>query len=213
MLDQLATELEEGERDDSARELADGLFDKGRLLNSNYRYAEAAVELARALELQQNAARPGPWGPTGLELAWSLYSMGEAERAAALVGESLPRTPRQDNRELLARAYGSLARINRARGEFGQAAEARQRQSELTDGSAAEAHLLLDMAADARARFGAGSAEAERLLRRSRQAAAAADDLLAEQRANLQLCLLAAERDREAGCPGTESDANTTVDS
>jgi CHAT domain-containing protein/tetratricopeptide (TPR) repeat protein len=206
MLDQLAAELAEGELGDTALELADGLFDKGRLLNNNYRYAEAAAELARALELQQSAPRPRPWGPTGLELAWSLYSMGEAEAAAALIRESLPRTPLQDNRELLARAYGSLARISLARGNFGEAGEARRRQADLTEEGTAEANLLFHMAADARLRSGSGSAEAERLLRRSRQSAAAAGDLLAEQRAGLQLCLLTMERDRTATCSGAESD-------
>jgi CHAT domain-containing protein/tetratricopeptide (TPR) repeat protein len=202
MLDQLAAGLEEGEQDATAFELSEGLYDKGRLLNANFRYAEAAVELRRALALQRGS-RAQRWGPTGLELAWALYSLGDAEGAAVLIQESLPRTPLRDHRELLARAYGSLARISAVRGEYRQASEARQRQREFA-GSTAQAALLFSMATDARLRHGPGSGEAERLLRRSREAAMVAGDALSERRAGLQLCLLAAEQGRSGRCADSE---------
>jgi CHAT domain-containing protein/tetratricopeptide (TPR) repeat protein len=211
MLDQVAAELEEGQRDDAQSELAEGLFEKGRLLNSNYRYGEAAVALARALELWKGAEGSEPWGPTGLELAWSLYSMGNADGAASLIRESLSRTPLQGNRDLLARAYGSLARSSLARGEYEEAAEARERQAELTGDGPPRARLLFSMATDARLRFGPGSAEAERLLQRSRQAAVAVGDRLAEQRCGLQICLLAVERGQADACSDAEIAASYTA--
>jgi len=211
MLDQVAAELEEGQRDDAQGELAEGLFEKGRLLNSNYRYAEAAVALARALELQKGGEGSEPWGPTGLELAWSLYSMGDADGAASLIRESLSRTPLQGNRHLLARAYGSLARSSLARGDHEEAAAARERQADLTGDGPPRAALLFSMAADARLRFGPGSGEAERLLQRSRQAAVAVGDRLAEQRCGLQICLLAIERGQAAACSDAEIGASYTA--
>jgi CHAT domain-containing protein len=207
MLDQLAADLEGGAEEATALELAEGLYDKGRLLNANYRHAEAAVELRRALELQRGGGGGPVLVPTGLELAWSLYSMGDVEGAAGLIQESLQRTLRLDHRELLARAYGSLARISAVRGEFPEASAARQRQGELTDGGAARAALLFSMAMDARLRYGPGSAEADRLLRRSREAAMDAGDALAERRASLQLCLLDAERGQPGRCTAAETGA------
>ncbi len=204
MLDQLAAELEQGEEGSTALDLAEGLYEKGRLLNDNYRYAEAAVELERALELQRGSGAGPALGRTGLELAWSLYSMGDAEPAAGLIQELLPRTPSRDHRDLLARAYGSLARISVVRGEFQQAAAARQRQEELTGGGATRAALMFSMATDARLRYGPGSTEAERLLGLSREAATAAGDVLGERRASLQLCVLAAERGRSGSCSDAE---------
>ncbi|RPH95581.1 MAG: CHAT domain-containing protein, partial [Lysobacterales bacterium] len=200
MLDDIAGELAAGPQAEAALELADRLLEKGRLLNANYRYRDAASELARALELQQASAANRSWGPTGLELAWARYSLGRAEEAIALIQEALPRTPPEGNAELLARAYGSLANMHRARGRFEQAAQARETQGTLVGEGEGRAELLFETAMDARQRHGPASREAREMLRWSRQAAAGEGDRLTEARAALQLCLLGAEGGGEPAC-------------
>jgi CHAT domain-containing protein len=200
MLDEASGELAAGPQDDAARELADRLLEKGRLLNATYRYRDAADELARALELQQANAANRSWGPTALELAWAQYSLGRTDEAIALIQEALPRTPPEGNARMLARAHGSLANLYRARGRFEQAAQARETQGTLVGEGEGRAELLFETAMDARQRHGPASREARELLRWSRQAAAGEGDRLTEARAALQLCLHASEGGGEAGC-------------
>jgi CHAT domain-containing protein/tetratricopeptide (TPR) repeat protein len=200
MLDEMAGELAAGPQDEAALELADRLLEKGRLLNATYRYRDALSELARALELQQANAANRSWGPTGLELAWAQYSLGRADEAIALIQEALPRTPPEGNAKLLARAYGSLANMHRARGQFEQAAQARETQGTLVGEGEGRAGLLFETAMDARQRYGPASREAREMLRWSGQAAAGEGDRLTEARSALQLCLLEIEGGGEAAC-------------
>ncbi|MGK2925159.1 MAG: CHAT domain-containing protein [Lysobacterales bacterium] len=200
MLDHIAADLATAEQDDARFELADRLLEKGRLLNATYRYREALDELSRSLELQRENGMSRSWGPTGLELAWACYSLGRTDDAIGLIQESLPRTPLEGNRELLARAYGSLANMLRAGGHFEEAAQARETQGTLVGEGEGRAELLFETAMDAWRRHGAGSREARELLGWSRQAARAEGDLLTEARSLLQLCQLDAEPGREQGC-------------
>ena len=200
MLDHIADDLAAAAQDDDRLELADRLLEKGRLLNATYRYREALGELGRSLELQRENGMSRSWGPTGLELAWALYSLGMTDDATGLIQESLPRTPLEGNRETLARAYGSLANMLRAAGRFEEAAQARDMQSTLVGEGEGRAELLFETAMDARRRHGAASREARELLGWSRQAARAEGDLLTEARSLLQLCQLEAVPDREQGC-------------
>lgn len=205
MLDHIAGDLAAGARNDADLELADRLFEKGRLLNATYRYREAQGELARSLDLQRASGGSRSWGPTGLELAWALYSLGRPDEAISLVQESLPRTPLEGNRETLARAYGSLANMLRAGGQFEQAARARETQGTLVGEGEGRAELLFETAMDARGRHGRASRETREMLRWSRQAAAAEGDLLTAARSALQLCLLEAGQSGAAACADSQA--------
>ena len=200
MLEDIADDLVAAPREDAELELADRLVEKGRLLNSTYRYAEATAELSRALDLQQASASKPPWGPTGLELAWSRYSLGEMDEALRLLESSLPRMPSQGHEELLVRAYESLANIYRDRQQFDEAEGARNTQRGLIGDGPGQAGFLVEAAIDARQRDGAASAGAQSLLQRALQAAAREGDRLNANRASLYLCLLQSEQRQETSC-------------
>jgi len=200
LLGVVADDLAAVQHEDADLELASRLFEKGRLLNSTYRYTEAVAELARALELQRAKMTTPVWGPTGLELAWAHYSMGNAEEALRLLDVALTATPGPGGKDLLARAYGSLGNIHRQRREFEQAARAREKQGEMTGEGAGYAAYLLEAALDASAQGSVGVARAQELLQRARRAAAAEGDELNVQRANLYLCLAQADRGVENDC-------------
>ncbi len=157
LLDDISGDLSGSEEQVAGLELASNLFEKGRLLNSTFRFAEAAVELRHALELQKDRLAAGQWGPVGLELAWSYYSMGYLEMAEAVIAESLPRTP-GSSKEALARAYGVLADISRERGQFEEMQEYRKQQSGLLSAGVERAGFLFESAIDAQQRDGPGSA-------------------------------------------------------
>lgn len=207
MLDDIADDLVVVQQENLDLERAAGLFDKGRLLNSSYRYPEAVSELARALELQQANAQPWLWGPTGLELAWSYYAMGDTEQALSLLEASLSNTPEQGNRDVLIRAYSSLGNIHRERREFERAARARERQAELIEDGAGRAAYLTEAALDEWHRPGVQANEAQDLLQRARSAAAREDDALSAHRATLYLCLLQLERNQGSGCEAAAATA------
>lgn len=187
LLDDISGDLSGNEDQVAGLELASNLFEKGRLLNSTYRFAAAAVELRNALELQKDKLAAGQWGLVGLELAWSHYSMGYLETAEAVIRESLPRTPGGE-KEALARAYGVLADISRERDQFEKMQEYRSQQAGLLSAGVERAGLLFDSAIDAQRRDGLGSAEAIRLFRQARQEASGSDRLTGN-RAGLYLCL------------------------
>jgi CHAT domain-containing protein len=210
MLDDMAGDLGTAEQENADLELAARLFEKGRLLNIAYRYSEAAIELTRALALQQAHAEPWIWGPTGLELAWSYYAIGDTDQALRLLERSLPGTPVRGNQHALVRAYGSLGNIHRARREFEKAALARAKQNELLGDGPGHAAASIEAALDAWLQQGAGATRALDYLQRARQAAANEGDELSADRATLYLCLLAAERNQAPVCRG--GDAVTAYD-
>jgi len=186
----------------AALERAARLYERGRLLNQTYRFAAAAEALNEALALLRANSVAGQWGPTGLELAWSHYSMGHQAEALAEIRASLPRTPRQGQAHILARAWGSQADIYRDRGDHQAAERARGMQLDL---AAAEEGPGLPAAQfehgmDARSRGTQGFGEAQQRLLRSRQSAMAAGDELTRARADLQLCLLEFERAAASPC-------------
>ena len=188
LLDDIAGDLSGDEEQAAGLELARNLYEKGRLLNSTSRFEEAATELAKALELQKDKPVAGQWGVVGLELAWSHYSQGYLQTAEALIGESLPRTPRSE-KEALARAYGVLADINREHGRFELMQEYRTQQGGVLSAGVERASFFFESALDALRRDGPGASEAARLLRQSRQEASGSD-LLTGNRAGLYLCLV-----------------------
>jgi tetratricopeptide (TPR) repeat protein len=204
MLEEISSDLA-GETGEEERGLAENLFEKGRILNYSFRYPEAARELSEALQIQQANPAAGAWGPTGLALAWSHYSMGEMELAAHLIQESIPRTARAGNTMALTRAYGIMANIFRQRGEFAQMVQYREKQGSLVDSGQQRALFLFESAVDARSKDGPHSKESHELMRRSRDMAIAGGDILTGQRAILHLCLLDAERNAGGNCTGDKA--------
>jgi len=188
-------------------DLAAQLFEKGRLLNITYRYREALVELTRALELQRANAEARLWGPTGLELAWSYYSMGETGAALELLEESLPPALGQVNTAALIRAWSSLGNIHRGQRQFAQAAQARARLAEHIGNGAGRAALLLDIALDAWFEGGQSGGRAPELLQRALRAAEEEGDSASRHRATLYLCQLQPERGQQSACRGAATAA------
>ena len=196
MLEDIGGDLES----DAGQELADTLYEKGRILNSNYRYPEASAELDQALRLQKSNATLKPWGPTGLALAWSYYSMGDADQAVSLILESIPRTPRASNAGALIRAYDSLAHIYRDQEQYQQMSEYREQQERLLQSDLHRTAFLFESATDAWRRDGRGSRTAKNLLENSRKLALSSGHPLAADRAALYLCLLSIEQNGRGTC-------------
>ena len=185
---------------ETGQEFTDNLFEKGRLLNSTYRYREAAAELDLALSIQQADAATGSWGPTGLALAWSYFSMGEMEKARVLITESIPRTELATDRAALIRAYDMLAGIHRHRQEFEQLARYRGKQEELLQTGSDLAHFEFETAIDAWKKDGAQSSRATKLMMEGSRLAAASGELLAKHRADMHLCLFKLENQGQGAC-------------
>jgi len=196
MLEDIGSDL----ASDAGQELTDTLYEKGRILNSNYRYPEASAELDQALRLQKSNATLKPWGPTGLALAWSYYSMGDADQAASLILESIPRTPRASNVDALSRAYDSLAKIYRDQEQYRQMSQYREQQAGLIQSDLLRAGFLFESAMDAWRRDGHGSRAAHSLLAQSRKLAQSSGHSLTRDRAALYLCLLNIEQKGRGAC-------------
>lgn len=198
LLDDISDDLSGNKEQAAGLELARNLYEKGRLLNRTFRFAEAAAELGSALVLQKDKLVAGQWGLVGLELGWSHYSMGYLEKAEAVIKESLPRTPGA-GKEALARAYGVLADISRERGQFGQMQQYRSQQAGLLSAGVERAGFLFESAIDAQRRDGPGSAEAISLLRQARQESSGSDRLTGH-RAGLYLCLAEVQGRGSSAC-------------
>jgi CHAT domain-containing protein len=200
MLEDVGTDIRGESVEADNLELAENLFEKGRILNANYRFFEARADLARALALQRSGAGAGAWGPTGLALAWAHLSLGETERAAGLIIESLPRTSIGSDREQVMAAYGWLAGIYRERAEFQAMDRYRGRQESLVRSDRERADYLLEAGLDALAREGAASGQAGQYFSRSRDLAATNGDSAVGHRAQLYRCLNRIERSRGQAC-------------
>jgi CHAT domain-containing protein/tetratricopeptide (TPR) repeat protein len=196
MLEDIGSDL----ASDAGQELTDTLYKKGRILNSNYRYPEASAELGQALRLQRSTAMPKPWGPTGLALAWSYYSMGDVDQAVSLILESIPRTPQASNAGAMIRAYDSLAHIYRDQEQYQQMSQYRERQEGLIQSDKHRAGFLLESGMDAWRRDGSGSRAAQDLLAQSRKLALSSGQSLTGERAALYLCLLSIEQNGRGAC-------------
>jgi CHAT domain-containing protein/tetratricopeptide (TPR) repeat protein len=201
MLESIGSDLAGDQVDEPGQELGANLFEQGRVLNDNYRYPEAAGVLSQALDIRRSRAA---WGPTGLALAWSYYSMGEMDQAASLTQESIPRTTNSGHAAELSKAYDSLARIYRDKKQFQRMAEYREKQGELITLDSQRADFLFESANDAWRKEGPGSAEAGRFLSLSRSLARKTGNALAEHRAALYLCVQRMENNRADSCSAAE---------
>lgn len=175
---------------DAAQEMTHNLSERGRLLNSTYRYEEAVQELTQALNVQKSNPGLTSWGPTGLALAWSYYSLGDMEQAVSLILESIPRTPQAGNTDALVQAYGSLAHFYRDQGDYGQMVFYREKQGALIASDLRRAEFLFDSAMDAWRRDGGSSVKAGELLSQARQQAIRNGQTVQAHRAGLHWCLL-----------------------
>lgn len=185
---------------ETGQEFTDNLVEKGRLLNSTYRYREAAAELDLALSIQQSNAATGSWGSTGLALAWSYFSMGEMEKARSLIIESIPRTELATDRGALIRAYDILARIHRHRQQFEQVARYREKQEELLQTGSDSADFKFETGVDAWKKDGPRSSRATDLMVQSGRLATASGESLARHRADMYLCLFRLENRGQGAC-------------
>ena len=186
MLEDIGDDLQS----DAAQEVTHNLSERGRLLNSTYRYEEAVQELTRALNVQKPNPGLTSWGPTGLALAWSYYSLGDMEQAVSLILESIPRTPQAGNTDALIQAYGSLAHFYRDQGDYGQMVFYREKQGAMIASDLRRAEFLFDSAMDAWRRDGRSSVRAGELLSQARQQAIRNGQTVQAHRAGLHLCLL-----------------------
>lgn len=211
LLDDIANDLDSAPGENADLELAMQWFEKGRLLNTAFRHAEAEEELSRALALQRSAAGAPSWGPTGLELAWSLYAQGESDQALSLLEASLRVTPERGNQGVLIRAYGSSAGIYRERRQFEEAARARGRQEALIGEGVGRAALLFEMGLDALSRGRGAEGTARNLFRRSQQAALTEGDEVSGHRATLGLCLLDSSQGQGSGCRASAAAAHDAL--
>ena len=196
MLEDIGSDLES----DAGQELTDTLYEKGRILNNNYRFPAASAELEQALRLQRANATLKPWGPTGLALAWSYYSMGDVDQAVSLILESIPRTPRASNADALNRAYDSLAQIYRDQEQYQLMSQYREQQEGLIQSDMRRAGFLFESGMDAWRRDGPGSRAAKDLLVQSRKLALNGGHSLTADRAALYLCLLNIELNGRGAC-------------
>lgn len=199
LLEDIGSDLE----NEAGQEFTNNLFEKGRILNSTYRYQEAAGELDQALSIQRADASTGSWGATGLALAWSYFSMGEMEKAQQLILESIPRTELAANRPALIRSYDVLATIHRHRRQFDQAARYRQQQEQLVDSDSARSDLLFESAVDELKKQGTRSSRALNLMAQSSRLAASAGHVLTGHRAALHECWLRLESGGRGACTAT----------
>ncbi|MBT8049437.1 MAG: CHAT domain-containing protein [Xanthomonadales bacterium] len=187
-------------KSDAAGEVAANLSERGRLLNSSYRYEEAVEELTQALELQRSNVNSGPWGATGLALAWSHYSLGDREQAVRLIMESLPRTPSNGNNDALVRAYSILAGAYRALEDYDQMSAFREQQAKQVKTEAQRIDYTFEAAMDARQLDGRGSTRAAELLAANLKQAVQSGQPMFEYRARLHQCLLELEQRGRGAC-------------
>lgn len=201
MLQDIGAGLEGG----AAEEVTDNLFEKGRLLNDSFRYPEAAQELTQALELRQaDTAESGSWGPVGIELAWSWYSMGDMEQAAGMFLQAIPRTSLALNPTALFRAYHALGNIFRSQGEFSRMTQFREKQEALVESDSQRIEYLLDSALDAWRLDGPRSAVIDDVLTRAVQISSGSGLAAKGHRAAFYSCLQKIESGQGVVCSDKE---------
>ncbi len=203
LLEQIGSDL----ATEAGQEITDNLFERGRILNSNYRFGEAARELEQALDrYRSGTAGSASWGPVGLALAWSYYSMGEMEQAASLMLESIPRTPQSGNEDALVRGYQSLANIFRDGGDFTRMSLYRGKQGALARPGRQRAEFLFESAMDSWIREGSRSTGIRDLLIDGRREAVAGGQTFSVERFDLYLCLLNVEQKGSTACSTADSE-------
>jgi tetratricopeptide (TPR) repeat protein len=195
MLDQVGDDLAETEAE---LELSESLFEKGRILNESFRYAESVGPLLEAHGLLSEAGYASRLAQTGLALGRAYFSLGRMEDAAGILADSIARAPVAELSAEIAAGLGMLADARRYLGDWTAMQAAREQQAALDVSEVSRFRVLFDQAMDETARSSGQSATALRLLATSRSLAAADGESTLANRALLQLCALSAG---SAGAP------------
>jgi CHAT domain-containing protein/tetratricopeptide (TPR) repeat protein len=185
MLDQIGDELSEQE---AALELAESLYEKGRILNSSHRYPEAANALSKSLSLQESAGSGKHLGQTGIALGQAYQGMGLMEQAAQRLRESIDQTPASGQEPELERALLMLAGVHRFRGNIDAMSTTREEQAAFVNSEVQRARYIYEQALDVLAMSPGEIATVRSLLKQSRQLARASGDPLMAHHVLLQLC-------------------------
>ena len=185
MLDQIGDELAQEEE---ALELAQSLYEKGRILNNSFRYPEAANALSEALVLLEPADSGYRLAQTGFALGQAYYSMGLMNKAVKTLRESITRTPTSGHEQELERAWRTLAAVHRFQADFEAMSGARSEQTAFVSSDQQRARLMYEKALDLLAAAGAERPAAWSLLKQSYQLANTSGNPLLAHRVLLQLC-------------------------
>lgn len=186
MLNQVGDELVE---EDAALELAESLYEKGRILNDSFRFFEAVDALEEAHGLLAAAGYTSRLAQTGLGLGQAYYGMGQMDQAARILSESIASAPASELSSELEVALGLLAEVQRYRGDWPAMDGAREEQETLVTGDAERARFLFERAMDESAKSGRGSAKADQLLKQSQALASSSGQMALSHRAWLQRCV------------------------
>jgi tetratricopeptide (TPR) repeat protein len=185
MLDQIGVELSS---DNAALELAQNLFEKGRILMSRYRYSEAVDVLLEAFSLQENNGAVSQLGRTGLALGQAYYGMGRMDQAGKVLQESLARTSVTGQEQSVRDALGVLAAVYRFQGDYSAMSKTRDAQAAYIRSKLWRARHTFERATDQNISVGGSSTAALALFRQSQQMARSSGDTLLQHRALIQLC-------------------------
>jgi CHAT domain-containing protein len=204
MLEQVGDELAES---DAALELAESLFEKGRILNESFRFSESVAALSEAHDLLVSAGYASRLAQTGLALGGAYFGLGRMDEAAAILTESITNAPVAELSGEVEAGLGMLAAVQRYRGDWPAMEKAREKQAEMTGGREAQSRLSYEQAMDELAKPDGRSSAAIQLLARSQAQAANAGDTVLPNRAQLQLCALSSDSATTSyGCSRTELD-------
>ena len=185
MLDQIGDQLSEKE---AARELAQSLYEKGRILNRHYRYREATDSLSEALALTESADSEDLAAQTGFTLGSAYYQMGLMNKAVGTLRESMARVPASGHEKELEGALGMLAAIHRSQRDVDAMKSARKEQEAFVVSDRQRAKHLFESALDLIAISGPDFAAASSMLRKSRELSLSSGSPLLAHRALLTLC-------------------------
>ncbi len=166
-------------------ELALNLLAQGRLLISNYRYAQARDVLTQALGYQNNSAVRMQ---LNFELARVFYQTGRLDESLAMLqqaGVSAHQKKRANSILDNSRALALLAAVQRGRGAFAEMRESRRSQGLYDDG---QAHYLYQRGLD---EVAAGTQRSAAYFKQSLDAANREGDPELADLALLQYCLAA----------------------
>lgn len=185
MLDQIADELSEK---DASRELAQSLYEKGRILNKHYRFREASDALSEALSLLESVDSIDESAQSGLALGQAYYGMGLMDKAVRTLRESMLRLPATGHETELERALGILAAAYRYQHNFDAMNNARAEQEVFITTGVQRMEYLYERAQDSLSLPVPDISAARSLLIQSRQLAQASGNTLFAHRGLMSLC-------------------------
>jgi len=185
MLDQIGDELSEK---DATRELAQSLYEKGRILNKHYRFHEAADALTEALSLLESIDSIDESAQAGLALGQAYYGMGLMDKTVGTLRESKARIAAAGHEAELEKALGTLAAVHRYQHNFDAMKSARTEQEVFITTRVQRMEYLFERALDSLSLSVPDISAARSLLIQSRQLAESSGNSLFAHRGLLSLC-------------------------